>query len=80
MKAVPRCRRKMRTLGGQGGEKVSFPPGSAPSAGAIPAVGDRHIVDTGVSGTWAGQAGFIAVREDTGWQFHVPQEGWLAWR
>lgn len=47
---------------------------------ATPAVGDRHIVGTGATGAWAGQAGSIAVREAASWLFQVPQEGWLAWR
>jgi hypothetical protein len=45
---------------------------------ATPSVGDRHIVANGATGSWAGQAGRIAVYTATGWQFFTAQPGWVA--
>jgi Protein of unknown function (DUF2793) len=45
---------------------------------ATPSVGDRHIVPTGATGDWAGQAGRIALRAVTGWEFIQPLAGWTA--
>jgi hypothetical protein len=50
---------------------ATTPPGTA-------VVGDRHIVAAGATGPWAGQAGRIALLEDTGWQFTQPLPGWRA--
>ena len=44
-----------------------------------PAVGDRHIVASGATGAWAGQAGAIALYDDGGWRFFMPKAGWCAW-
>lgn len=41
--------------------------------------GDRYIVGSGAAGLWAGKEGRIAVFQDGGWDFHAPEEGWLAW-
>jgi hypothetical protein len=46
---------------------------------ALPGVGDRHIVATGASAAWAGQAGKIALFEDGLWQFFTPLTGWRAY-
>lgn len=46
---------------------------------ATPAEGDRHIVATGATGTWAGQAGRIALWQDGAWQFVAPLPGFRAW-
>ncbi len=43
-----------------------------------PAIGARHIVGPSPASEWAGQAGRIALREDNGWAFFAPQEGWRA--
>lgn len=51
---------------------LTTPPGS-------PAEGDRHLVASGASGAWAGQAGRIAVYEAGLWAFYQPQPGWRAW-
>ncbi len=45
---------------------------------ATPSVGDRHIVPSGATGDWAGQAGRIALAAVTGWQFIQPMAGWSA--
>jgi hypothetical protein len=45
---------------------------------ATPSVGDRHIVPTGATGSWAGQAGRIALAAVTGWEFIQPLTGWTA--
>ena len=45
---------------------------------ATPSVGDRHIVPAGATGTWAGQAGKIALYAVTGWEFVTPLTGWTA--
>ncbi|HHL22178.1 MAG TPA: DUF2793 domain-containing protein [Aliiroseovarius sp.] len=44
-----------------------------------PVDGESHIVPTGATGAWAGQAGKLAVWQDTAWIFHAPKEGWTAW-
>lgn len=44
-----------------------------------PAEGDRHIVASGATGAWAGQAKAIALYEDGGWRFLAPKAGWCAW-
>ncbi|MDF1598907.1 DUF2793 domain-containing protein [Mesorhizobium sp. YIM 152430] len=40
--------------------------------------GERFLVADGAAGSWAGQAGRIAVRQDGGWSFLTPRQGWLA--
>ncbi len=45
---------------------------------ATPSVGDRHIVPTGATAAWAGQAGKIALYAVTGWEFVTPLTGWTA--
>ncbi len=44
-----------------------------------PAEGDRHIVASGATGAWAGQADAVAVFEDGAWRFLNPKLGWCAW-
>jgi len=51
---------------------LTAPPGS-------PAEGDRYIVATGGTGTWASHDGEIAAWQDGVWRFHVPQEGWIVY-
>jgi hypothetical protein len=46
---------------------------------SAPAEGDRHIVASGATGAWAGQAQAIALYEDGGWRFFAPKAGWCAW-
>ncbi|WP_149588881.1 DUF2793 domain-containing protein, partial [Tabrizicola flagellatus] len=46
---------------------------------ALPAIGDRHIVATGATGPWVGQAGRIALFTEAGWQFTQPLPGWQAY-
>lgn len=46
---------------------------------ASPAEGDRYIVAAPPAGGWAGQARAVAVFEGGAWEFHAPDEGWLAW-
>lgn len=43
---------------------------------ASPAEGDRHIVATGPTGAWAGQAGRIALFAEGAWAFIAPLPGW----
>lgn len=50
---------------------TATPPGS-------PAEGDSYIVPASPTGAWAGQAGKVAAYY-TGWIFHTPREGWLAY-
>jgi hypothetical protein len=45
---------------------------------ADPAHGDRYIVGADASGAWNGHDGEIAAFVDGGWQFHAPQDGWVA--
>lgn len=51
---------------------TNSPPGS-------PAEGERHIVGGSPTGAFAAHATEIAVRQDGGWVFIVPQTGWRAW-
>jgi hypothetical protein len=44
-----------------------------------PAEGDRHIVASGATGAWAGQADAVATYEDGAWRFLTPKPGWCAW-
>ncbi|HHL20339.1 MAG TPA: DUF2793 domain-containing protein [Aliiroseovarius sp.] len=44
-----------------------------------PVSGESYIVPLGATGAWAGQAGMLAVWQDTAWTFHAPNEGWTAW-
>jgi hypothetical protein len=44
-----------------------------------PVEGDRHIVASGATGAWAGQAGAVAAYEDGAWRFLTPKPGWCAW-
>ena len=46
---------------------------------ALPTIGDRHIVATGATGPWVGQAGRIALFTEAGWQFTQPLNGWQAY-
>lgn len=43
---------------------------------ADPLDGARHIVGTGATGEWEGQAGRVAVREGPAWAFIAPAPGW----
>jgi Protein of unknown function (DUF2793) len=45
---------------------------------AVPTAGDRYIVAAGAVGAWAGQAGRIALFDETGWQFTQALPGWQA--
>ncbi|WP_108661169.1 DUF2793 domain-containing protein [Acuticoccus kandeliae] len=47
------------------------PPGS-------PAEGDRHIIASGASGAWAGEAFSVAAYIDGAWVFFEPRAGWVA--
>ena len=44
-----------------------------------PVDGERHLVASGATGAWAGQANNVAVREDGAWRFLVPKAGWCLW-
>lgn len=46
---------------------------------ALPTIGDRHIVASGATGPWTGQAGRIAMFTQAGWQFTQPLPGWQAY-
>lgn len=46
---------------------------------SAPADGERHVVASGPTGAWAGQAKAIAVWEDGAWRFLTPKSGWLVW-
>lgn len=48
-------------------------------APSTPVEGDRHIVASGASGSWAGQDNKIAAWQDGAWEFYSPQTGWMAW-
>ena len=43
------------------------------------AEGDRYIVASEASGTWAGQSGKLAAFQDGAWTFLEPRIGWQAW-
>ena len=42
----------------------------------LPSIGDRHIVASGATGAWVGQAGRIALFTQAGWQFTQALPGW----
>jgi len=44
-----------------------------------PAEGQRWIVKTTGTGAWAGHDNAIAAWQDGGWDFYVPQAGWIAY-
>ena len=43
------------------------------------AEGEVHALGDAPQGAWQGQAGRLAVRQNGGWVFVAPQEGWRAW-
>ncbi len=45
-----------------------------------PEPGARYIVGQAATGDWAGRDGAVALWQETGWQFHIAQAGWRAWR
>lgn len=49
------------------------------AAPASPVEGQRHIIAASPAGSWAGQAGKVAVYQDAAWQFVTPSAGWRAW-
>ncbi|MDI6026602.1 DUF2793 domain-containing protein [Corticibacterium sp. UT-5YL-CI-8] len=51
--------------------KTTTPPGA-------PDEGERHLVDTGATGPFAGKDGQIAAWQDGVWVFYQPLQGWLA--
>lgn len=51
---------------------LAAPPASADE-------GQRWLVAASPTGAWAGHAGEIAAWQDAGWEFYVPQTGWLAY-
>jgi len=46
---------------------------------AAPAEGERHLLGSAPTGSFAGQAGKIAAFQDGAWVFHTPRPGWLIW-
>lgn len=44
-----------------------------------PVEGELYALGAAPAGDWAGEAGKLAVRTDTGWLFVSPAEGWHAW-
>lgn len=44
-----------------------------------PTAGERHVVASGATGAWAGQAKMIATWEDGAWRFLAAKPGWLVW-
>lgn len=45
----------------------------------VPANGERHVVASGATGVWAGQANAVATYEDGAWRFLTPKLGWCLW-
>ncbi|MEJ5211467.1 MAG: DUF2793 domain-containing protein [Burkholderiales bacterium] len=44
-----------------------------------PTAGDRYIIPSGATGSWAGKTGQIAVYVGGTWEYYVPKVGWLAY-
>jgi len=44
-----------------------------------PTVGDAYLIAPTATGDWAGHDHHIGVRSSSGWTFHEPKEGWIAW-
>lgn len=59
--------------------QISVSSRTALEAPAEPQDGDRFIVPTQATGTFAGQDGALAAYQDGAWTFRTPQAGWLAW-
>lgn len=51
---------------------VASPPSS-------PAEGDRYLMPASPNGSWAGQAGKLAIFQGGGWVFLAPRKGWCMW-
>ncbi|MBA84751.1 MAG: hypothetical protein CML69_08445 [Rhodobacteraceae bacterium] len=45
---------------------------------ALPVTGQVFALGAAPTGDWAGQAGMLALREESGWHFLAPQPGWSA--
>lgn len=41
--------------------------------------GDCFLIAQAATGDWAGKSGRLAFRQDDGWTYISPREGWLAW-
>lgn len=46
---------------------------------ALPEPGEIHALGAAPTGDWAGQAGQLAYRTESGWLFLAPQPGWRIW-
>lgn len=46
---------------------------------ASPEDGEVHAVGAGASGLWSGADGVLAIYQNGGWAFVVPQVGWQGW-
>ncbi|UHS57322.1 DUF2793 domain-containing protein [Agrobacterium vaccinii] len=44
-----------------------------------PDEGDCFLISASATGDWAGKSGKLAFRQDTGWLYISPREGWQAW-
>src|SRR4029079_11407673 len=51
---------------------LSVPPAS-------PNEGERWLVASGASGSWAGHGQHVAAWQDGDWEFYVPQVGWIVY-
>ncbi|MFD1745718.1 DUF2793 domain-containing protein [Rhizobium helianthi] len=50
---------------------------TTPPASALP--GSRYMIGANATSAWTGHDGHIAVREESGWAFLAPRNGFLAW-
>jgi hypothetical protein len=53
-------------------QTLTVPPSS-------PAEGERHVIASGATGAWTGQADTIATWQDGAWAFLAPKTGWCIW-
>jgi hypothetical protein len=51
----------------------------APAPPDSPVEGDCYLIATAPTGAWATKPGWLAFRQDGGWNFIQPREGWRAW-
>ncbi|WP_180356027.1 DUF2793 domain-containing protein [Aliirhizobium smilacinae] len=49
------------------------------SPASTPQPGDRFVIASAPTGSWAGRAGQIAIWQDDYWAYVTPQAGWRAW-
>jgi Protein of unknown function (DUF2793) len=58
---------------------ISMDIGDPATISGTPNIGDRYIIDSPAGGVWAGNEGYIAEYNGTGWDLTGPNEGFASW-